>query len=122
MATQVIRLQRIFWPKEIFKNFDTFSIVDPKYQNLKIRVKKDEVWVDSKGNPIGNKDSQMPEEVEIARKIEELKTRKVKVLEPWKLNAILHELGLKLNMGIKQQLNSMGVHYVREKQTYLIER
>lgn len=42
--------ERIFWATRYFSYYDTFSLVDPKYQNLKIRVRKDEVLVDSSGN------------------------------------------------------------------------
>lgn len=41
--------ERIFWPSKYFQFYDTFSLVDPKYQNLRIKVKKDEVIVDSQG-------------------------------------------------------------------------
>lgn len=43
---------RVFRPKRYFKYYDTFSLVDPKYQHLRVRIKKDTVLVDSQGNEI----------------------------------------------------------------------
>ncbi len=48
---------RIFRPKPYFKFFDTFSLVDPKYQHLKLNIKKDEVFVDSEGNRLDGGDT-----------------------------------------------------------------
>lgn len=43
---------QVFRPKRYYKYYDTFAIVDPKYQHLKVKVRKDVVEVDSDGNII----------------------------------------------------------------------
>ena len=41
---------RIFDPRPYFKYFETFSLVDPKYQFNKIRIQAEEILMDAKGN------------------------------------------------------------------------
>ena len=53
-----IALEKLFYPKRVFPYFDTFSLVDPKYQHLRFKVQKDEVMVDSQGNLIADSDSE----------------------------------------------------------------
>lgn len=45
--------EKRFWPKKYFPYYDTFSLVDPKYQFLKMNIQRDEVFLDSGGNLIG---------------------------------------------------------------------
>lgn len=49
--------EKRFWPKKYFPYYDTFSLVDPKYQFLKMNIQRDEVFLDSGGNLIGSNNS-----------------------------------------------------------------
>lgn len=46
--------EKRFFPKDVFPYYDTFSLVDPKYQFLKMNIQRDEVFLDSDGNVISS--------------------------------------------------------------------
>lgn len=48
-------LPKIFRPKDYFKYYNTFSLVDPRYQFNNIRIQTDEILMDQNGNIIEEK-------------------------------------------------------------------
>jgi len=43
---------QVFRPERYFKYYNTFSLVDPKYQQVRIQVQKEKVYLDAEGNVV----------------------------------------------------------------------
>lgn len=110
-----------FNPHAYFPFYDTFSLADPKYQHRRYKVEGERVRIDSNGNIIDENNNGVDDSIIIAREISKLKAGKRNSLESWELNQMLGKLGFKMNVGIKALLNSLGVHYNRYQQCYLID-
>ncbi|OGO00995.1 MAG: hypothetical protein A2Y58_03220 [Chloroflexi bacterium RBG_13_51_52] len=64
----------VFYPGKYFKYYETFSLVDPKYQFHKVRVKKEMVTIDSEGRIISQKQPGISDPATLDRYIQNYET------------------------------------------------
>lgn len=105
---------QIFYPKSVYKFYDTLEISDPKYQHMRISIRKDKTLVDSEGNIIEKDDTQYQEyddRVIVAAKVEELRSLGYESIDHAELAEIIEELGLPNNPRTKRLFYARGIYY-----------
>jgi len=55
---------KTFFPKDFFKFYDTFSLVDPKYQHIRIQIQKEKILLDAEGHIVEEPTETMADQID----------------------------------------------------------